>query len=218
MFIIGDNTVDTYWQKMWCTSHSNDFTQYIKLDRDFEFVKILKEFHVKKVCDAACGFGKYSAILAKNNFQVSGFDIADHAVNMTMDHMKYFNLDYDQYRTCSITNINFEDHLFDAVIAHAVLDHLYIREIPRALSEINRITKSKGLIYLSFDGLSEEDLNDLHLVLPDGELYYLESGKEGMLFKYYSDAEIEVLLSDYEIIYHRKYASGERELIVQKRG
>lgn len=204
-----------YWNEMWYSTKENDYVQYINFSRDYEFINLFKKFNVINVCDAACGFGKYSVILAKNEFRVSGFDVANHAVNITLDNMRHFHMNYDEYRTCSITQISFKENIFDAVIAHAVLDHLPVKDVRIALGELSRIVKSKGLIFLSFDGLSEDDLTDEHKVLPDGEFYYTKSAKEGMIFKYYSDTEIQNLLNEYDIIYYRSYDNGVREVIVQ---
>ena len=206
-----------YWSEMWSVSQSKDYIQYINPNREYEFIKLFKMHNVVKVCDAACGFGKYSVILSSNDFCVSGFDIADNAVKITLDNMRYFALNYDEYRTCSITDISFQDEKFDAVIAHAVLDHLRVKDARIALSELDRIIKPKGFIYLSFDGLNDDDLIDEHEVLAEGEYYYTKAGKKGMLFKYYSDQEIQDLLSEYDIIYYKSYDNGEREIIVQAR-
>ena len=46
------------------------------------FLDVFRECGVVNVCDAACGFGAYGAMLAANGFSVSLFDIASSSIEL----------------------------------------------------------------------------------------------------------------------------------------
>lgn len=206
----------TYWDKVWLNSEVNVYKKYINLDMDYEFIKIFKENKIENVCDAACGFGKYSVILGHNDFLVSGFDIAYDSINLTLSMLKDFNISYKEYLACSLTDIKFKDEEFDATLVHAAIDHLSYAEAKLALKELIRITKINGLIYVTFDGIDEEDERLKHEVLEDGSFKYLDEARKDMIFRYYTDEDIHKFLVGKEIIYFNKKQNGEREVILKK--
>ena len=208
-----------YWEKEW-DSESPDAYQTYLLGHIRAKPWFLEELHrrgVSTVCDAACGFGAYSAMLCANGFSVSGFDVSQNAVNLTTELLNRNNLAYVTYRVCDICNIDFPDASFDAVVAHAVLDHLPVKDVQQAISELCRITKNDGLIYLSFDPLEPDDLKEPHNVMPDGSFLFVGGGRDGLLFHYYSDEEIQTLLQGRDVIQWQQNPRGEREILIHKK-
>lgn len=205
-----------FWETVWKNESIEVFIEYIKLQDEYPFIDIFKRNNVASICDVGCGFGKYSAICAHNGFKVSGFDISHSAINISQAMLSRFKLPFENYKTCSIINIDFETESFDGVIAHAIIDHLSLNDAIRAVEEVLRITKPNGLVYFSFDGLNEEDNAMQHTVLEDGSFLYNEGNREGMIFRFYSDGEIGKLFRDKEIVYQNTKQNGEREIILRK--
>lgn len=208
--------MDSYWDSVWAGEMIKDYKKYINFNYNYKFIDIFKQNNVFNICDAACGFGKYSAILSKSGLRVSGFDISEEAVILTKSMLNEFNLKYNDYCVCSITDISFQNECFDGVVAHAVIDHLINIDAIKAISELFRITKKNGLIYLSFDGLEEDDIKISHEVLDDGSFKYIDDLRKGMIFKYYTDEEIKKLIDGREILYFNKSQNGVREVILKK--
>ena len=207
-----------FWEKEWHSESPDAYQTYLQghICAKPWFLEDFLRHGVSRVCDAACGFGAYSAMLSANGFSVSGFDVSQTAVNLTEELLARNNLPFSSYRVCDICDIDFPDASFDAVVAHAVLDHLETKSVPKAISELLRITKELGLIYLSFDPLEQDDLDEMHDVLPDGSFVYQGGSRDGLLFHHYSDEEIRCLLQDRTILQWRENPRGERQLLIQR--
>lgn len=206
----------SFWESLWKGRQVKDYKKYINLNSKYKFIDIFKENNIKNICDAACGFGKYSAICSKNNFKVSGFDISNESVNLTKAMLEELNLQFSEFCVCSITEIKYQDEYFDGVVVHAVIDHLIVKEAIKALNELFRITKKNGIIYISFDGLEDDDNEIKHVVLEDGSFKYIDNVRKGMIFKYYTNDEIFKLIHAGKIIYFNTKQNGEREVILRK--
>ena len=79
-----------------------------------------------------------------------------------------------------------------------------------------RITVKEGLIFISFDGIEDDDLNLPHRILEDGSFLYTEGRRKGMIFKYYTNEDIDKLTDNLKIIYRKTMDNGERQLIIEK--
>lgn len=207
--------MNNFWENVWKNEEVKNYKKYINLNADYKFIDIFKKNNILNICDAGCGFGKYSSICSKNNFKVSGFDISEESVDLTKKMLKEFNLQYNEFCVCSISDIRYQDECFDGVIAHSVIDHLIYEEAIKALNELFRITKKNGLIYLSFDGLEDADIDISHEVLEDGSFKYISGDRRGMIFKYYTNDEIYKLIEGREILYFNTKENGEREIILR---
>lgn len=207
-----------YWERCWNEEDIQELFNY--LDRYFEMrsteIDIFKENNIKNICDAACGFGAYSLAFASNGFNVHSFDISETAVKITMNALKKYGLDAEKVKIASILDTGYEDESFDGVVAHSVLDHLTVKDSKTALIELLRITKSNGLVLISFDMVEEDDLKEPHVLLKDETIQYTYGNRAGMLFHPYDWVGIEALLKDYCILYKAEKGKRERVVILRK--
>lgn len=76
---------EDYWERCWQDENQEDLLRYLAGYKSYkdEVINIFKQHKVRKICDAACGFGAYSLAFASNGFEVSGFDISSTAVEIT---------------------------------------------------------------------------------------------------------------------------------------
>ena len=210
----------SYWDKEWRSQEIDEYQSYLESHMHSHpwFLEAFRKYEIKYVCDAACGFGAYSAMLSSNGFQVSGFDLSSVAVDLTKQLLRKNRLQFSNFIASDICAIEFPDDCFDATVAHAVLDHLSAKDASIALCELMRITKPNGLVYLSFDPLEQEDLSEPHDILEDGSFLYTRGEREGLLFRYNSSADILRQLMPYRMLQWRCNKRGEREFLLQKLG
>lgn len=144
-----------------------------------------------------------------------GFDISQASVDITTSLLSEYGLKESRFKKADIMNTGYSSELFDAVTARAVLDHLNAEDFKKALSELQRITRKNGLIYASFDPLEDEDLILEHKTLADGSLLYTDASREGLLFHYYTDDELQDIFRDYSVLMFTKDNRGNRHIVFQ---
>jgi len=128
--------------------------QKISEDRQLlEGNQILNELNVKKkndkILDAGCGpLGKIVIPAAKRGIKVSGIDISPTAIFLLQKRLD----DLDIKNKChlflgDINSLPFQSASFDKVICINTL--LHISTFDNAISELHRVTKNGGVLYLT---------------------------------------------------------------------
>lgn len=206
-----------FWEACWQRGADTDYTTHLKgyYRKQDPIVDLLKKFDVHHVCDAGCGYGACSLMLASNGFQVEGFDISPTSVDVTKKLLEQYRIDTSRYKTASVLNTGY-DPSFDAVISCSVLDHMYVVDAQTALNELLRIVKPGGIVVVSFDELDEDDLERPHRVTADGSVLYTDEKWSGMVFHPYTDQALENWFHAYPVVFHYKNQRGERFIAIQK--
>ena len=209
--------MDKYWDEVWAELNFNEYEKYIngyiEASHTYDFIELFHRNNIISVCDAACGFGAYSVMLSKSGFHLSGFDVSTNSIQLTEAMLNKYDCIYHEYKICDITSIAFKNESFDGTVAHAVIDHLSLENAQTAINELLRITRKDGLLFLSFDGLSADDVNHEHTVLEDGSFLY----SDGLLFRYYTEDDICMLLQNQCITHQRTNQKGDREIVLRRR-
>lgn len=199
---------------MWQKVETKELESIVRLDSNDIFINYFKKYDLKKICDVGCGFGQQSISLALNGFEIYGCDISQKAVDLAECFLKKIGIIHKEYVQGDVCNLPFSKDLFEGLIAKSVLNYLSVSEAKKAISEISRTVIPNGIIYLTFDGISRNNKDSKHKVLNDGSLVYTSGNKKDMLWRFYSNEEIRVLLSEYTIIHFTIAKNGMREVIV----
>ncbi|MEA5040103.1 MAG: class I SAM-dependent methyltransferase [Clostridiaceae bacterium] len=215
---MSQNPFQCFWETLWQREDTERLTTYLRgwQTASMGFLEIFKAHGVKSVCDAACGFGAMSLMLERNGFQVAGFDLSAASAALTGELLDRFGVRHGEYKAGDILDIPYNSAAFDGVVAHSVIDHLGMSDGRRALSELDRIIRPGGLIYLSFDAPEPEDESLPHETLEDGSYLYTTGERAGMLFHPYTDQEIAALCAGRRMILQGVNQRREREVILQK--
>ena len=97
-----------------------------------------------RVLDLGCGPGTITAGLARRCGQVVGLDRSPEMVDAARDHAADCGLDNATFEVGSAYELPWDDHRFDVVYAHQVLQHL--SDPVRALREARRVLRPGGLV------------------------------------------------------------------------
>lgn len=134
------------WNKIF-EKHGKVFTE-IHEDMS-KIAKFFKERKVKIILDLGSGTGRHIIYLAKNGFDVYGIDIAQKGIEITKDWLKKENLQANLRIGSFYQQLPYTDNFFDAVISTSAIHHANIGDIRKAIREIERILKPKGLIFVT---------------------------------------------------------------------
>src|SRR5438876_6570282 len=114
-----------------------------------DFAKMLKEAAANRILDFGCGTGRNTVYLVRVGFEVYGFDWSEAAVAATRQELSREKLDANlQVWDMNQTPLPYDRSFFHGILAMRVLHHTYVDRIKRIASEIERITKTGGLLYV----------------------------------------------------------------------
>lgn len=205
--------VKQFWESCFAET---DFDFKPLARKDFSnIIERLRECHAKMVLDLGCGFGHWSIALAKAGFQVKAIDISSKAIEKLQEWASEEKLSIDT-EVCPAQEINLIDEKFDAVICNSVLDHMPFADAFKVMFNIKDIIKPNGIVYISFDGLEEENGEEF-VMLSDGTRIYAKGEREGILWRFYTNEEIKTLCKDMEILKFIEKKNGKREAWVRKK-
>ncbi|GEM_PF-723392 len=96
----------------------------------------------KVVCDAGCGAGRHTQIIAKYAKEVTALELSPEGLAKTKEVCSGFN--NVKYVLGSVTDMPFENQTFDMVFCLAVLT--FIPEPVKGFQELSRVTKNGGIV------------------------------------------------------------------------
>lgn len=130
------------WDQIYLNSKPKDLVQPYPL-----FNLILENLHqnnVKRVLDVACGNGRHLTELAKNNFEVFGFDISKVAVKLSQKRMNSLSHKANIIESDMFKKLPYEDKFFDGVIAIQAIYHGDKQDFENSIKEVRRVLKNTG--------------------------------------------------------------------------
>jgi len=116
-----------------------------------------------KALDLGCGNGKTVSTLLDDGYDVTGVDFSEVAIGSC--RKSFPNSDF---RVSSVTELPFGDCEFDYVTAVHVLEHLDDESLGRTVSEIGRVLKSGGYVFIR--AFTENDMRSKDRA--KGEIFY----------------------------------------------
>lgn len=113
-----------------------------------EIAKYFKEKNVRKILDFGCGTGRHVVYLAEQGFQVYGMDSASEGIRLAGEWLKGKGLKAELTVASMFDRLLYETDYFDAVVCTRVLNHGYKEDIQKVVSELERVLKPNGLVFI----------------------------------------------------------------------
>jgi SAM-dependent methyltransferase len=109
-----------------------------------------------RVLDAGCGFGQWSASLARLNRTVDAVDVSGARVSVARGLCGALGIANAAFHEASIESLPFNDETFDGIFSYSVV---YLTDWRKSLAEFARCLKPDGLLYVNTNGLGWYLLN-----------------------------------------------------------
>ena len=133
-----------------------------------------------RILDLGCGPGINSGYIDSKHFDVEGVDLSQKMIAQAS--MTYPNI---KFHLADMTQINFPSQSFDGIFASYSIIHLPKEKIPAFFTELHRILRPGGLLYVSVQcGKSTEGFYS-HPSIPDEPLFLNIFSKEEVTELFY---------------------------------
>ena len=135
-----------------------------------KIVKLFEERGVKKILDIGSGTGRHLLYFAKKGFEIYGMDASSRGISIAKQWLSDENLKAEIILHRMEEKFPYEDKFFDAIISIQVIHHNRLKDILFTVSEIERVLKKGGIIFITFPRLGNRLGRD------DWELKEIEKG------------------------------------------
>lgn len=151
-----------------------------------------------KILDLGCGNGRFVVGFSLEEFDVVGFDISPTGLSLTRDWLWEKNLQADLVCGDTRHKLPFQDNSFQGLFSTQVIHHALLIEIRKTIQEIWRVIKPGGLAFISVAGKLHQDIK--YKGIEPGTYIPLEGDEEGLPHHIFTEAELRVEFSDFEIL------------------
>ena len=176
-----------------------------------------KEAGYKDLLDLGTGLGQNAIYFAKQGFNVSAIDISDYAIQYLKNWAEKENVTINA-EVGDIRSLPYDDNSFDCLFAYHVVSHTDSIGIKKIISEIERVLKPNGEVYLSFSSKdSTEFIEKWWPELDENTLISQTPAEKGIPHFYVNLKDIDDLLINFNIenIKHKGYFNDD-SVIKQK--
>lgn len=139
------------WENIY--EKSKEDYKYYNIFEPHESIAMVSKFFKKRkvldVLDIGCGAGRNLLYLSKQGFALQGIDYSKKGINLIKSQLKKHNLKAELKVASFYDKLSFKDNQFDAAISVQSLQHGKETQITKAIKEIERVLKPKGLIFIT---------------------------------------------------------------------
>lgn len=157
--------------------------KYIRKRRDineYQYLVDKEKFNKQKMkgLDLGCGIGRHVKYLDECGLEVYGIDISEYAIEKGKEWFRFINREDLSERLLigSVTDLPFEDEIFDVCVSHGVLDSMQKEIAQEGFAEAFRVLKTGAFMYfdvvLALDGKEQEVLQQEGLEKNTVQFYY----------------------------------------------
>ncbi len=168
-----------------------------------EVAELFVEKQVSNVLDLGCGTGRNSLFLAKKGFEVYAFDQSRNAIKRVKELSKRENLKL-KIRSWDMTHFPYPypSSYFSAVLSTKVIHHATIGNIRSIASEISRITKKGGCLFLEVASIIELQniRNESFKIIGKRTIVFLDGNERGIVHHYFTKQELRDMFPKFKVL------------------
>jgi ubiquinone/menaquinone biosynthesis C-methylase UbiE len=157
-------------------------------------IKFFNDNGSKKILDLGCGTGRHTTLLVKEGFEVYGCDNSEDALKIIKEILAN-----NEFRLCDMTKLPYEDEYFDGIICYQVIQHGKIAEIKKSISEMYRVLKKGGYLFLVVISTKHPKFQTGEEIEPNTKIN-TDDIDGYMAHHFFSELEMKELFSKNEII------------------
>lgn len=159
-----------------------------------------------RVLDLGSGIGRHSILLAEMGFEVDAFELSVEAVRKLETKCKENHLGI-AVKQGDMHSLPYKSNTFDYVLSYHVMYHTNRRGIEKVVSEIERVLKPAGEIFVTFNSKQSPQFhNKAYEKIEENTIIKNKGIEAGMPHYYVDENEMKRLLNGFNIIhfYHKE--------------
>ena len=171
----------------------------------------------RSVLDLGCGLGRHSLLFARNGFKVTATDISPFGIDFLRKQEKEEGLNIRSL-VCDMVSLPFRDNSFDCIFSYLVISHTDTEGFKKIISEIKRVLKPDGEIYITLCSKATWSFKDAGFPkIDENTVVKTNDGPEKDVPHFYVDlADIQALLGqDFDLLRIRHIDNCLYEGVVQ---
>jgi SAM-dependent methyltransferase len=163
---------------------------------------LLKRKATARALDVGCGIGRHVAYLARNGIDTYGFDLSEKAIAEAETLLKKEGVKAHLSVGDMFKRFPFGNGFFDAVVATRTLHHGYLREIKRAIREIDRVVSDGGYVFVQSTLWSKGDKiqNPKAVEVEPRTLIWSDGEEANIPHHFFTKEELILSFENYEIL------------------
>lgn len=159
--------------------------------------ELLRKRGKSRVLDFGCGTGRHTVYFARKGFDVYGFEVSGSAVERARQLLRDEDLKANLQVLDMTQPLPYSESFFDAVVAVRVLHHTYMSNITRIVSEIDRVLKPSGYLFLQVPCYESETFDSETIWAEPGTLIARGGPEKGVPHHFFKKDELLGILPGY---------------------
>ena len=186
--------------KEWNWKEENNLIWLRPSEESYYIANRWKENGYKDVLDFGSGLGRHAIFFAKQGFNVSAFDLSQEGINHLEKWAKNEGLAVD-LNVADMLSLPYKDDSFDCVFAYHVVSHTDTQGMEKILSEVSRVLKPNGEVYLTLCSKESWSFKDTgYPKLDENTVVKTSAGPEkGIPYFYVTLKDVLKLFADFDI-------------------
>lgn len=163
-----------------------------------DVVKQLQRIRAKNVLDLGCGTGRHVIYLAQNGFSVYGLDNSQEGIKTTAQWLRDEKLQAELVLQEMTEQFPWKDHHFDAIVSVQVIHHADVATIKKIIAEMGRVLAQGGFLFITVPKLKNQATK--YEEIEPNTFVPLDGWEKGLPHHYFTPEELQVFLSQFDII------------------
>ncbi len=167
-----------------------------------KIAKLFEKKGVQRILDIGSGTGRHLLYFSKKGFEVYGMDASPKGISIAKRWLSEENIKAEIIIHRMEEKFPYKDDFFDAIISIQVIHHNKMKNIKRTVSEIERVLKKGGIIFITFPRLEgRSGLEKWKLKEIEKNTYIPQAGQEkGLLHHFFTIEEIHEVFHSFNLL------------------
>ena len=128
--------------------------------RFLELVQALRIQGSQRILDLGCGTGRHVVALAKEGFEVWGFDYSTTGLRLTRAWLANESVAAWLVLGDTRRGLPFRDSTFDGLLSTQVIHHARLASVRETIAELRRVLRNGGLLFLTVPSRLDEGVEN----------------------------------------------------------